>query len=87
MTGENVLGGFGALAGQLESRPVLLIGTSRDTVTPPAVHHRPVVDAYLARSVEPDHCIFETDHALSDHRVALARAVVGFLGTHVRNPP
>jgi uncharacterized protein len=72
-----------ALAPKLRSRPVLLIGTSRDSVTPAAVHHQPVADACLAEPVKLEHHVFATDHALSDHRVALARTVVRFLGTHL----
>lgn len=75
-----------ALAPRLESRPVLLIGTGRDPVTPAAMHHEPVADAYLAQGVHLEHHVFGTDHALSDHRVALARTVVRFLGTSLRNP-
>jgi pimeloyl-ACP methyl ester carboxylesterase len=68
------------LAPRLASRPVLLIGTSRDAVTPAETHHLPVVDAYQAYPVPRlEHRVFPTDHLLSDHRVALARTVVDFL--------
>ncbi|NUR82704.1 MAG: alpha/beta hydrolase, partial [Nonomuraea sp.] len=67
------------LAPRLAGRPVLLIGTGNDQVTPHRVHHDPVVAAYLDRRVELRHHLFPTDHALSDHRVALARTVLGFL--------
>jgi pimeloyl-ACP methyl ester carboxylesterase len=73
------------LARRLADRPVLLVGTSRDEVTPAAVHHQPVVDAYLAHPVSRlEHHVFATDHALSDHRVALARTTLGFLDRHMR---
>ena len=72
-----------ALAPQLRARPVLLIGTSRDSITPAAVHHQPVADAYLAQPIKLEHHLFATDHALSDHRVALARTVVRFLSTQL----
>ncbi|MGP3960583.1 alpha/beta hydrolase family protein [Nonomuraea sp. 3N208] len=68
------------LAPLLADRPVLLIGTSLDTVTPHEVHHEPVVKAYQAQPVEHlEHHVFATDHALSDHRVTLARTIVSFL--------
>jgi len=64
-------------APQLAGRPVLLIGTGRDPVAPVDVHHRPLVKAYSASRLV--HTVFPTDHALSDHRIALARTVVDFL--------
>ena len=75
-----------ALAPRLSSRPVLLIGASGDTAAPPAVHHQPLVDAYLAHSVDMEHQMFATDHALADHRVALTRTVLAFLGAHRQGP-
>lgn len=74
------------LAPRLATRPVLLIGTGRDTVTPVGIHHAPLVDAYLAHPVaDLEHHVFHTDHALSDHRVALARTVIAFLDRHVKD--
>jgi pimeloyl-ACP methyl ester carboxylesterase len=67
------------LAPRLADRPVLLIGAGRDTVAPVDVHHHPLVTAYRLA-----HEVFPTDHALSDHRMALARAVVDFLDRHLR---
>lgn len=68
------------LAPRLADRPVLLVGTGRDTVTPSDVHHGPLVAAYQAYPVSRlEHVLFPTDHALSDHRVALARTIVDFL--------
>jgi pimeloyl-ACP methyl ester carboxylesterase len=64
------------LAPRLAGRPVLLIGTGRDPVTPAETHHTPLVAAY--GNVE--HHLFPTDHALSDHREELARTVIDFLG-------
>jgi pimeloyl-ACP methyl ester carboxylesterase len=75
------------LAPRLADRPVLLIGTSRDNVTPAAVHHQPVVEAYQAHPVPRlEQRLFPTDHAVSDHRVALARAVVDFLDRQLQAP-
>ncbi|WP_228011398.1 alpha/beta hydrolase family protein [Nonomuraea phyllanthi] len=68
------------LAPRLADRPVLLIGTSRDIVTPYELHHEPVVAAYREQPVRHlEHHVFRTDHALSDHRVRLARTILDFL--------
>lgn len=69
----------------LAGRPLLLVAGTRDLVTPPADHHAPLVAALrnegAARleSVELD-----ADHAFSGRRIALARAVVGFLNRRCR---
>jgi pimeloyl-ACP methyl ester carboxylesterase len=73
-----------ALAPPARSQPVLLIGTSRDTITPATGHLQPVADAHLAQPINHEHHVFATGHALSDHRVALARTMVRFRGTHRR---
>lgn len=76
------------LAPRLAGRPVLLVGAGRDEdVTPPAVHHDPLVRAYAAHRARLEHHVFPADHALSDHRVALARTAVGFLDRHLRRDP
>lgn len=69
------------LAPRLADRPVLLVGTTgRDTVTPAAEHHEPVVAAYTAHPVPRlEHRVFVTDHALSDHRLELAETLRDFL--------
>ncbi|WP_460307277.1 alpha/beta hydrolase family protein [Actinocorallia aurea] len=69
------------LAPELTGRPVLLVGSgTRDEVTPAAFHHHPLVAAYTARPGPAlEHHVFETDHALSDHRVSLTRTVIAFL--------
>ncbi|WP_326822668.1 alpha/beta hydrolase family protein [Streptosporangium sp. NBC_01756] len=75
--------GLTRLAPLLADRPVLLVGTSLDAVTPYDVHHEPVVRAYQAEPVkELEHHVFATDHSLSDHRVMLARTVLSFLEQH-----
>ncbi|GGR99068.1 hypothetical protein GCM10010169_49580 [Micromonospora fulviviridis] len=75
------------LAPRLADRPVLLVGTGRDAVTPAEVHHRPLVEAFQAYPVvRLEHRLFPTDHALSDHRVALARTIADFLDLHLRTP-
>ncbi|MGV9350615.1 alpha/beta hydrolase family protein [Streptomyces spiralis] len=72
------------LAKHLADRPVLLVAGSRDDVAPPDMHHEPLVAAYHAHGVTTLECVvFPTDHALCDHRVALARTVVQFLTRHM----
>ncbi|MFI6496408.1 alpha/beta hydrolase family protein [Nonomuraea typhae] len=66
-----------ALAARLTGRPVLLIGSGRDPVTPAAAHHRPLVAAYAGARLE--HHEWATDHALSDRRADLAATLRGFL--------
>jgi uncharacterized protein len=69
-----------AIAARLAGRPVLLVGTGgRDLVTPAAVHHEPVVAAFRTRGVLVEDTVFDTDHALSDHRIRLARRILRFL--------
>lgn len=75
------------LAPQLADRPVLLIGTGRDPVTPAELHHRPLVAAYRAHPIgRLEDRVFPTDHALSDHRLALTCAIVDFLDRQLRTP-
>jgi pimeloyl-ACP methyl ester carboxylesterase len=70
--------GLATLAPGLGDRPVLLVGAGRDAIAPPEAHHVPVVEAYAALP-HLEHHLFPTDHALADHRVALARTVAAFL--------
>ncbi|MFD0582220.1 alpha/beta hydrolase family protein [Dactylosporangium darangshiense] len=71
------------LAPRLAGRPVLLVAAGNDTVADPALHHEPVVEAY--RALERfEHATLPSDHAFSDHRIALTRAVVNFLDRHLR---
>lgn len=67
------------IAPRLAGRPVLLVGTGRDLVTPAAVHHAPVADALRAHGALLEDTVFDTDHALSDHRIRLARRLLSFL--------
>jgi pimeloyl-ACP methyl ester carboxylesterase len=66
-----------ALAPSFAGRPVLLIGTGLDPVTPAEVHHRPLVSAFAAARLR--HHEWPTDHALSDRRAELADTVRDFL--------
>ncbi|GAB2957794.1 alpha/beta hydrolase family protein [Nonomuraea fastidiosa] len=72
------------LAPRLADRPVLLVGTGRDDVTPSEVHHDPLVAAYEKHPVERlHHRVLPTDHALSDQRVTLARTLSDFLARYL----
>jgi uncharacterized protein len=74
-----------ALAPGLANRPVLLIGAALDAVAPVDTHYHPVVKAYAKHPVPVlEHHLFQTDHALSDHRLALADVVRRFLTDHLR---
>jgi len=65
--------------------PVLLVGTGQDTVTPARTHHAPLVRALAATGAPRfEHLVLDTDHALADHRLRLAREVTGFLDRHLR---
>ncbi|MEU7867017.1 alpha/beta fold hydrolase [Dactylosporangium sp. NPDC049140] len=68
-----------ALAERLADRPVLLVGGDRDAVADPDVHFRPLLRSY-ATNPALEHALLDTDHALSDRRVAMIRLVAGFLG-------
>jgi hypothetical protein len=62
-----------------------LIGTGRDSVTPVQMHHFPLVRAYRSHPVAGlEEHVFPTDHALSDHRIALARTTIAFLDRHLK---
>ncbi|MCX5738535.1 MAG: DUF1749 domain-containing protein, partial [Proteobacteria bacterium] len=72
-------------AAALAARPVLLVAGARDTVTPPTVHHDPLVAAFAAAgAAHTDSVVLDADHAFSDKRIALAHAVVGWLGSECR---
>lgn len=61
-------------AAALARKHVLMVAGSRDVVTPPSVHHEPLVQALQdagARSLRTE--VLPTDHAFSDRRIALAR--------------
>jgi hypothetical protein len=75
---------LGRLAPAFAGRHVLLVGTGRDDVTPPALHHDPLVRAFERQpDLDLSHVVFPTDHALSDHRIALTRRVVEFVDAHL----
>jgi uncharacterized protein len=64
----------------LASRPVLAVAGSRDTEVPPEVFHGPTVAALRTHGAVLTDRVLDADHAFSDHRVALARLVLDWLG-------
>jgi pimeloyl-ACP methyl ester carboxylesterase len=72
-------------APRLAAKPLLLVAGSRDEVTPPALHHEPLVAAI---SAEPGAKLrtaqLDADHAFADRRVELTRLVVGWLTSECR---
>jgi pimeloyl-ACP methyl ester carboxylesterase len=68
------------LGGPLAGKAVLLVGGTRDEVTPMDVHHRPLVAALrTANTTRLTDASLDTDHAFSDRRIALSRLVVSWL--------
>jgi len=67
-------------AAALARKPILLVAGSRDDVTPPALHHTPLVEAIGARpEAHLTSFVLDADHAFADRRVELARLVIGWL--------
>jgi dipeptidyl aminopeptidase/acylaminoacyl peptidase len=72
----DTLGRARALAG----KPLLLVAGARDSVTPPEVHHEPLVAALRAAgATRLRDVVLDADHAFSDSRIALAREVEAWL--------
>jgi dienelactone hydrolase len=70
------------LAAKLADRALFVAAGSRDAEVPPARHHIPLVDALRAAGASRlTELVLDTDHAFSDHRIALARATLDWLGT------
>jgi pimeloyl-ACP methyl ester carboxylesterase len=64
-------------AAALARKPVLLVAGARDDVTPPAQHHAPLVAAIRAHGgALMREITLDSDHAFSDTRIALTRAVL-----------
>ena len=64
----------------LAPKPLLLVAGARDETTPPAEHHAPLVAALQAAGAPHlHHAILDADHAFSQRRIALSRAVTEFL--------
>jgi uncharacterized protein len=69
-------------AALVAERPLFLAAGSRDAEVPPARHHVPLIDALRAAGASRlTELVWDTDHAFSDHRVALARATIDWLGS------
>ncbi len=74
-------------AAALAGKPTLLIAGARDEVTPPALHHAPLVAAIAAEpGTALESQVLDADHAFADRRVALTRLVVGWLGRRCADP-
>jgi hypothetical protein len=72
-------------AAALATRPMLLVGGSRDTVTPPPLHHQPLVAAFNAAGAKQVTSVeLDADHAFSDKRIALAHTVVTWISKECR---
>jgi uncharacterized protein len=67
----------------LASRPVMLIAAQRDTVASLEVSHAPLVAEFKQHGVQLEECLFDADHSLASHRIALARETLMFLQQHV----
>lgn len=67
-----------SLAAHFTDREVLLVGTSRDVVTPSALHHDPFVTAFTNADSRVRQTALDTDHSLADHRLRLTVEVVEF---------
>lgn len=74
-----------SLAPELSGKEVLLVGATRDEEAPVGLHHRPLVGALRDRGAgRLTHLELDADHALSDKRVALARALLSWIGDDAR---
>ena len=69
----------------LADRSILLVAGQRDTVAPAETCHRPLVRALEERgALRFDHVALDDDHHFLNRRIALARAVVGWLSERSR---
>jgi pimeloyl-ACP methyl ester carboxylesterase len=83
MTGQADRFDTAAHAGELAQKDLLLLAGRRDVVTPPTLHHAPLVEALKTAGAESFEAVVfeEADHAFSGQRIALARRVTSWLGT------
>ncbi len=64
----------------LGGKKILLVGASRDGVTPPEFHHEPLLEALRkGEDLSAEEAMIDTDHSFSGSRVALARVLLEFL--------
>lgn len=67
------------VAAKLSDRPILFVAGTRDQTVPIDTNHRPIFAAFQrAGNQEVTEVILDADHAFSDKRIALIRAVVGW---------
>jgi dienelactone hydrolase len=72
----------------LAEKRVLLVAATRDEVLPRDQHHDPLVAALQAQDARHlREQVLDADHAFSDQRIGLARAVVDFLDTECAGGP
>jgi uncharacterized protein len=65
------------------SRPVMLIGGERDNVSRLEVSHIPLFNAFQESRATVREVLYDTDHSLASHRVALARDTLEWLQAYV----
>ncbi len=64
----------------LADRSLLFLTATRDTIAPGPQHTQPLLDALHANSARDwKHVELDSDHAFTNRRIALARAVVGWI--------
>ena len=69
-------------ADALAQHPVLLVAGTRDSDAPIAEHYEPLVQALESKAgARLTKVLLESDHAFSDRRIALARAVIAWLNS------
>jgi pimeloyl-ACP methyl ester carboxylesterase len=72
----------GHRAESLAGRALLVVAGSRDAEVPPARHHAPLVEALrVAGASRLTELVWDTDHAFSDCRMALAHTTIDWLGS------
>ncbi len=67
----------------LASRPMMLIAAQCDTLTTLEVIHASLVAEFKRHGVQLEGRMFDADHSLASHRIALARVTLTFLQHHV----
>jgi pimeloyl-ACP methyl ester carboxylesterase len=74
-------------AAALADRPLLLVAGARDDVTPPGVHHEPLVAALASAGAQRvTSATLDADHAFSSRRIALAHTLVEWMEATCAQP-
>lgn len=61
-------------------RNMLLVGASRDAITPPDLHHEPLAEAFRkAGNVNVSEVMIDDDHGYSASRIRLAETILAYL--------